>query len=71
MCDPIIDSQMFMQYCMYVGPTNALGCLSLTIGQITILQYQLASMISITTTDFEQPLRNWSWNELQFRSNPP
>ena len=30
---------------MYAGPTNALGCLNLKIGHMTILQYQLAHSI--------------------------
>ena len=32
-----------MQYWMYAGPTNALGCLNLTLGYMTILQYQFGA----------------------------
>ena len=39
-------SLIFMQNLMYAGPTNAKGCLNLTIGQMTILQYQLAHSIN-------------------------
>ena len=49
------DSQMFMQYWMYATPANALGCLNLTIGHMTILQYQLAYSIN----GFRN--KNWFW----------
>ena len=39
---------------MYAGPTNAYGCLDLTIGHMTIynISWHTASIISGTTTDF-------------------
>ena len=49
------DSQMFMQYWTYAGPTNAYGCLNLTIGHIMFLQYQLAHSINHLQNN------NWIW----------
>ena len=49
------DSQMFMQYWMYPGPTNTQGCLNLTLGHMTILSYQLAHSINGYRKN------NWFW----------
>ena len=49
------DCQMFMQYWMYAGPSNAYDCLNLTVGHMTFLQYQLAHNIN----GFR--INNWFW----------
>ncbi len=65
--------QMFKQYWMCASPTNDYSCLKLTIGHMTILQYQFAHIINSfrPTTDFERPSRNSSWSNLRPRLNSP